>query len=282
VTALASSTGLSLAYLGPEIVLADGRIIRGLGGLAQALEDQNQANILSTPTLLTLDNTEAKIVVGQNVPFVTGSYTGATGTTGAVNPFQTVERKDVGLTLQIKPQITEGGVVKMEIMSEVSSVNTVSTGAAQDLVTNKRTLETTVIIEDKSTVVLGGLIEDSADESAQGVPFLSRIPILGWLFKYQSKSKKKTNLMVFLKPTIIRDARTSTSYTQDRYDYILKQQDNVGLLGEDNEMLKQFSPKNNPEPRSEDERLYETTQNDNYLGPPETDGDEQPESLEEE
>lgn len=282
VTALASSTGLSLAYLGPEIVLADGRIIRGLGGLAQALEDQNQANILSTPTLLTLDNTEAKIVVGQNVPFVTGSYTGATGTTGAVNPFQTVERKDVGLTLQIKPQITEGGGVKMEIMSEVSSVNTVSTGAAQDLVTNKRTLETTVIIEDKSTVVLGGLIEDSADESAQGVPFLSRIPILGWLFKYQSKSKKKTNLMVFLKPTIIRDARASTSYTQNRYDYILKQQDDTGLLGKEHQMLKEFSPKNNPEPRSEDERIYESTRRDDYLGPPESDADEQPETMEEE
>lgn len=283
VAALGASSGLSLAYLGPEIVLPDGRIIRGLGGLAQALEDQNQANILSTPTLLTLDNAEAKIVVGQNVPFTTGSYSNTgSGSTGSVNPFQTVERKDVGLTLEIKPQITEGGGVKMEIMSEVSSVNTVSTGQIQDLVTNKRTLETTVIIEDKSTVVLGGLIEDSADDSSQGVPFLSRIPILGWLFKYQSKTKNKTNLMVFLKPTIIRDAKASTSFTQNRYDYIMKQQDNIGLLGDDHKPLKEFSPKNNPEPKSADERLYETTQKDNYLGPPETDGDEQPESQEEE
>lgn len=270
ISALAGSSGLSLAYLGPEIVLSDGRIIRGLGGLARALQSQNQANILSTPTLLTLDNAEAKIVVGQNVPFLTGSFTstGSTGTSGAVNPFQTIERQDVGLTLQIKPQITEGGGVKMEIKSEVSSVNTSATGLAQDLITNKRTLETTVVIEDKSTVVLGGLIEDTADDTETGVPFLSRIPILGWFFKYQKKEKKKTNLMVFLKPTIVRGARDSTSYTQNRYDYIMRQQEDMGLLGEDHEALQEFSPKKNPEPKTDDESLYEKSKNDAYLGPP--------------
>ncbi|MDH5633658.1 MAG: type II secretion system secretin GspD [Gammaproteobacteria bacterium] len=274
-TALGASNGLTLAYLGPEIILPDGRIIRGLGGLARALETANQANILSTPTLLTLDNAEAKIVVGQNVPFLTGSFsnTGAGGGTGgSVNPFQTIERKDVGLTLEIKPQITEGGGVKMEIKSEVSSVNSAATGLAQDLITNKRTLETTVVIEDRSTVVLGGLIEDTADEGSQGVPILSRIPILGWLFKYQKKEKNKTNLMVFLKPTIIRDAKGSTSYTQNRYDYIMRQQDDIGLLGDDHETLKSFSPKNNPEPKTEDERLFEKSQESEYLGPPEDEG----------
>jgi general secretion pathway protein D len=269
VSALAGSAGLSLAYLGPEIVLPDGRIIRGLGGLARALETQNQANILSTPTLLTLDNAEAKIVVGQNVPFLTGSFTSTGSSDGSVNPFQTIERKDVGLTLEIKPQITEGGGVKMEISSEVSSVNTTATGLAQDLITNKRTLETTVVIE------------DSADDSAEGIPLISRIPILGWFFKYQEKVKKKTNLMVFLKPTIIRDARASTRFTQNRYDYIIKQQDDIGLLGNENESLKQFSPKNNPEPKTEDERLYETSQNDDYFGPPETEGGDDPEIFDE-
>lgn len=280
--ALGGSSGLSLAYLGPEITLADGRIIRGLGGLARALESQNQANILSTPTLLTLDNAEAKIVVGQNVPFLTGSFsnTGTSSTTGSVNPFQTIERKDVGLTLEIKPQITEGGGVKMEIKSEVSSVNTSATGLAQDLITNKRTLETTVVIEDRSTVVLGGLIEDTADDTDTGVPILSRIPILGWFFKYQKKQKKKTNLMVFLKPTIVRDARASTSYTQDRYDYIIRQQEDDGLLGEEHESLQNFSPKLNPEPKSEDEKLYDSRQDDNYLGPPPDDVDAQAESPE--
>jgi len=223
-TALAGGSGLTLAYLGPEITLADGTVARGIGGLARALETRNLANILSTPNLLTLDNAEAKIVVGQNVPFLTGSFSQAGGAAGSINPFQTIERKDVGLTLEIKPQITEGGSVKLEISTEVSNVVRSATVAAQDLITNKRSLETTIIVEDGHTIVLGGLIEDSQDQSSQAVPWLGRIPLLGWLFKYQSSNKKKTNLMIFLKPTIVRDPSDSYRYTADRYDYILGHQ----------------------------------------------------------
>ncbi len=224
-TSLGGAAGLTLAVLGPEITLPDGTVTRGIGGLARALETRNMANILSTPNLLTLDNAEARIVVGQNVPFLTGSFTqGGAGGAGGVNPFQTVQRKDVGLTLKIKPQITEGGSIKLEIMSEVSSVVRQATIAAQDLVTNTRVIETTILVEDGHTIVLGGLIEDSQDESEQAVPILGSIPLIGWLFKYKTSGKKKTNLMVFLRPTIVRSTYDSYRYTADRYDYILGNQ----------------------------------------------------------
>jgi len=245
-TTLAGGSGLTLAYLGPEITLADGTIARGIGGLARALETRNLANILSTPNLLTLDNAEAKIVVGQNVPFLTGSFSQATTTTGSVNPFQTIERKDVGLTLKVKPQITEGGSVKLEISAEVSNVVRSATVAAQDLITSKRSLDTTIIVEDHHTIVLGGLIEDSQDESSQAVPWLGRIPLLGWLFKYQSSSKKKTNLMVFLKPTIVRDPSSSYRYTADRYDYIIGQQKAFMDEPRKEPVLKRFEPTEPP------------------------------------
>jgi general secretion pathway protein D len=157
---LSSAGGLSIAFLGEKITLSDGSTVRSLGALARALEEKSITNVLSTPNLLTLDNTEAKIVVGQNVPFLTGSFaqTGISGATGAVNPFQTIERKDVGLTLKIKPQISEGGGVKLQISQEVSSVAQAIGVQAQDLITNKRSIETTVIVDDGNTVVLGGLI----------------------------------------------------------------------------------------------------------------------------
>lgn len=215
---LAGTGGLSLAFIGKTITV-DGREIRGLGALAQALEGKNIANIMSTPNLLTLDNAEAKIVVGQNVPFLTGSFSQATGTGGTVNPFQTIERKDVGLTLKIKPQISEGGSVKLEIFQESSTVAR-STVAAQDLITNKRSLETTVVVDDGNTVVLGGLIEDSLSDNTQAVPLLGRIPLLGWLFKSNEKRKTKTNLMVFLRPIIVRSADASYNFTQNRYEQI--------------------------------------------------------------
>jgi general secretion pathway protein D len=215
---LASAGGLTLGFVG-ESITVDGRQIRGLGALARALEEKNIANIMSTPNLLTLDNAEAKIVVGQNVPFLTGSFSQATGTTGAVNPFQTIERKDVGLTLKIKPQISEGGSVKLQIFQESSTVAR-ATVAAQDLITNKRSLETTVVVDDGNTVVLGGLIEDSLSDNTQAVPLLGRIPLLGWLFKSNEKRKTKTNLMVFLRPIIVRSAEGSYSFTQNRYEQI--------------------------------------------------------------
>ncbi|HEU5338500.1 MAG TPA: type II secretion system secretin GspD [Sulfuricaulis sp.] len=218
-TSLASAGGLTLGFVG-ETITVDGRQIRGLGALARALEENNLGNIMSTPNLLTLDNAEAKIVVGQNVPFLTGSFSQATTTTGAVNPFQTIERKDVGLTLKIKPQISEGGTVKLQIFQETSNVASAVGVGAQDLITNKRSIETTVVVDDGHTVVLGGLIEDSITDNTQAVPLLGRIPLLGWLFKSNEKKHKKTNLMVFLRPIIVRSADDSYGFTRNRYDHM--------------------------------------------------------------
>jgi general secretion pathway protein D len=218
--ALATAAGLTVALLGPEITLPDGRTVRGLGGLARALEENNSANILSTPNLMTLDNAEAKIIVGQNVPFITGSFAQAAGAAGAsVNPFQTIERKDVGLTLKIKPQISDGGAIKLDIFQEVSTVSRASL-VASDLITNKRSLETKVVVDDGNTVVLGGLIEDTQQDTEQSVPLLGKIPLLGALFRYREKTNRKTNLMVFLRPVIVRSVHDSYNVTADRYQYL--------------------------------------------------------------
>lgn len=215
--------GLSLAYLGHAITLPSGRQVLGLGALARALESDDGANVLSTPNLLTLDNAEAKIVVGQNVPFLTGRFaqTGVTtGTTGQVNPFQTIERRDVGLQLKIKPQISEGNTIKLQLSQEVSSIVTAGVSGAQDLITNKRTLDTTVVIDDGFTIVLGGLIDDNTQENIQEVPILSKIPLLGELFRYRQRVKRKTNLMIFLRPVIVRNAEQANAFTEERYEYI--------------------------------------------------------------
>jgi len=222
--AAAASGGLTVAVLGKQITLPDGTTTRSLGGLARALTSNQLGNILSTPTLLTLDNYQAKIVVGQNVPFVTGSFTtpvaAATPVTGAVNPFQTIERKDVGITLRIKPQISEGSTVRLEIYQEVSDVaQTLLTGAS-DLITNKRSIETKVIVDDGSTIVLGGLIQNTLTETMQAIPLLGEIPILGALFRFKSMEKKRTNLMIFLRPVIIRSPEDSYRVTVDRYEYL--------------------------------------------------------------
>lgn len=223
---LGVGAGLSLAYLGDRIRLPDGSEVRGLGALARALQEDADTNILSTPNLLTLDNAEARIVVGQNVPFVTGRYsqTAAATTAGVVNPFQTIERRDVGLTLRIKPQISEGRGIKLQIFQEVSSVARTATTGAQDLVTNKRALETTVLVDDGHTVVLGGLIDDTFQESVQEVPLLSKIPLLGELFRYRERVKRKTNLMIFLRPMVARSAADMRAFTESRYEYIRGQQ----------------------------------------------------------
>jgi len=237
---LGAAGGLSLAYLGNKITLADGTQVRSLGALARALEEKSIGNILSTPNLLTLDNAEAKIVVGQNVPFVTGSFSQATSTTGAVNPFQTIERKDVGLTLKIKPQISEGGTIKLQISQESSSVARATGVQASDLITNKRSLDTTVIVDDGNTIVLGGLIEDSITENTQAVPFLGRIPVLGWLFKYRTEKKTKTNLMVFLRPLIVRSAEDSYGFSASRYAHIHAEQKKLNK--EPAPILENFKP----------------------------------------
>ena len=190
-----------------------------LGFLARFLQANGDGNILSTPNLLTLDNQEAKIVIGQNVPFVTGQYTNAnTGGNGAVNPFQTIERKDVGLTLRVKPQVSENGTVKMQIFQEVSSVLPSSLNDPKGPTTNKRSIESTVLVEDGGIVVLGGLLQDEFADNEEKVPGLGDVPVVGNLFKSQTRSRKKTNLMVFLRPVVLRDAQATDSLSMDRYE----------------------------------------------------------------
>ena len=189
-----------------------------LGFLARFLEENGEGNVLSTPNLLTLDNEEARIIIGQNVPFVTGQFTNTGSTTGTVNPFQTIERKDVGLTLKVKPQISENGTVKLSIYQEVSSVVASTVAASSGPTTNKRSIESNVLVQDGQIVVLGGLLQDEYSGNVEQVPGLGNIPIFGNLFKSQSRGRKKTNLMVFLRPVVVRDARQTEALAQDRYD----------------------------------------------------------------
>jgi len=191
-----------------------------LGFLANFLQTSGAGNILSTPNLLTLDNEEAKIIIGKNVPFITGQFTntGSGSSGGSVNPFQTIERKDVGLTLRVKPQISENGTVKMTIFQEVSSVDLASVDSASGLVTNKRSIETAVLVEDGSVVVLGGLLQDEYAGNDAKVPGLGDLPFFGNLFKSESRKRNKTNLMVFLRPVIVRDAAATNAFSIDRYD----------------------------------------------------------------
>ena len=197
-----------------------------LGTLATFLEKNGDGNILSTPTLLTLDNEEAKIVVGQNVPFVTGQYTSNNTATGAVYPFLTIERKDVGLTLKVKPQISETGTVKLTIFQEVSSIDYTKVSTA-GFITNKRSIESNVLVEDGSIVVLGGLLSDEYAGNKNQVPGLGDIPGLGWLFKSESRSRTKSNLMVFLRPVVVRDAAATEALSNNRYQQMMGLQQNA-------------------------------------------------------
>jgi general secretion pathway protein D len=197
--------------------------VYGLAAIAKLMQSQTNTNIVSTPNLITLDNEEAKIVVGTNVPFITGSFT-STGT-AATNPFQTIERKDVGLTLRIKPQIGENGTVRMSIYQESSDViaqvaGTQNTGPS----TTKRSIESTVMVDDGQIIVLGGLVQDRFVDEKSKVPLLGDIPILGALFRSESRSKRRSNLMVFLRPIVMRDAASANSLSLDRYDMIRAQQ----------------------------------------------------------
>ncbi|WP_235834989.1 type II secretion system secretin GspD [Piscinibacter terrae] len=208
-------------------------LLRQFGGvytltaLAHFLETKTDGNILSTPNLVTLDNEEAKIVIGQNVPFITGSFTN-TGTSGSsANPFQTIERKDVGLTLRIKPQVGEGGTVRMTIYQENSSVDASSKSSPQGLTTDKSAIETNVVVDDGQIMVLGGLLKDEYSGGVSKVPVLGDIPVLGNLFKTDTRSRTKSNLMVFLRPIIVRTQDASNALTMDRYDAIRGLQQNT-------------------------------------------------------
>ena len=242
--------GLILGFLG-QTTLPDGTVLRGLGALARALESRGMANILSTPNLMTLDNAEAKIVVGQNVPF-RGAISQPTGNT---NPFQSIERKDVGLTLKIKPQVSEGGTIKLEIYQEVSNVVQTTLSGASDLITNKRSIDTKVLVDDGHTIVLGGLIDDNRSETEQSVPGLGRLPLIGWLFRYKQKTGKRTNLMVFLRPVIIHGPQESFNATADRYDYLRARSQEVGRQ----DILDRFKP---TAPTPEEMARYKKRSND--------------------
>lgn len=188
----------------------------GLGAVASALETDGNANILSTPNMLTLDNELATIKVGKNVPIISGQFTTTSGT--STNPFQTIDRRDVGLTLKVRPQISEGGTIKMAIYHETSSVDASTANAAAGITTNIRVIENNVIADDGQIIVIGGLIEDTEGDSEEKVRGLGDIPVLGNLFKSKTRSRNKTNLMIFLRPVIIRSKEASGSIAMDRYD----------------------------------------------------------------
>ncbi|MFZ1624118.1 MAG: type II secretion system secretin GspD [Gammaproteobacteria bacterium] len=223
-----SGTTNPAALIGDGLSLGVGRL-RDSGvsfvALLEALESDGTSNIIGTPVLVTLDNEEAEIKVGQQVPFVTGSYTnGNTGgtSTNTVNPFQTIQREQVGLSLKLTPQINEGDAVRLKIAQEISSL--LPSSAAVDLITSNRSINTTVIVQDGATLVLGGLIQDQVSEKQQRVPILGRIPLLGALFRHNETTKAKTNLMVFIKPTILRDNVQAAFETNSKYNYIRDQQ----------------------------------------------------------
>jgi len=228
--ALTGATGTPTLATGGNLAVANK--VNGvyvLGFLARYLQSNGDGNILSTPNLLTLDNEEAKIIIAQNVPFVTGQFTntGAGGASGSVNPFQTIERKDVGITLKVKPQISENGTVKLTIYQEVSTIQASTINSANGPTTNKRSIESNVLVADGSIVVLGGLLQDEYSGNQEKVPGLGDVPLFGNLFKSETRSRKKTNLMVFLRPVVVRDAASTDSLSLDRYELMRASQQSV-------------------------------------------------------
>ncbi|NEZ04800.1 type II secretion system protein GspD [Wenzhouxiangella sp. XN201] len=222
--------GLNLGYVGGRTSLLGIEMLE-IGGLARALASDSNTNVLSTPSVVTLDNHEASINVGQEVPFLSGSYStqGVSTGEGQVNPFQTINREEIGVKLNVTPHINEGDTILLNIAQEVSTLAP-STGAV-DLITNKRTISTRVMVPDGAVLVLGGLISDDLQEGREEVPGLGRIPLLGELFRYRSSSKVKRNLMVFIRPQILRDEALMDDVTRSKYtrirDLQLEQRDRV-------------------------------------------------------
>jgi general secretion pathway protein D len=219
-----AGAGLNIGIARGQITLPGIGTVTNLQFLARALEQNSRANILSTPNILTLDNEEARIIVGQNVPFVTGQYVNTPASGGAtVNPFQTIERRDVGLTLRVRPQISEGGTIKLVIYQEVSSVEDRTVAAG--IITNMRAIETNVLVDDGAIVVLGGLVQDSVSSGVDKVPLLGDLPIIGQLFRYETRRQQKTNLMVFLRPFVVRDEAGARVLAVERYDQMRRRQE---------------------------------------------------------
>jgi general secretion pathway protein D len=221
--------GLNVGLIQGSITVPGTNIqIANLQLLARALESDSNSNVLSTPNILTLDNEQATIIVGQNVPFITGTYTPTAGS--AQNPFQTIERKDIGLTLRVLPTVSEAGAVKLKLYQEISSVtNDKTLVQSADIITNKRSLESTVLVDDEHVAVLAGLIQDDQEASVDRVPLLGDIPWLGSLFRYQTRTHRRTNLMIFLRPIVLRDEKTTAQVTNDRYQYIRGLQGEMGV-----------------------------------------------------
>lgn len=231
--ALASGSTTSIATaatgLGAGMNLALAPRINGqyyLGALANFLQNSGDANVLSTPNIMTLDNEEARILIGNNVPFVTGSYANSTGSS-TVNPFTTVERKDVGLMLKVRPQIGENGTVKMAIYQEISKIDDSTRNNANGPSTSKRSVESNVLVDDGSIIVIGGLLEDTYSQGEDKVPVMGDLPVVGSLFKSENRKRNKTNLMIFLRPIVVRDTATSDALVVDRYDAIRALQQNT-------------------------------------------------------
>jgi general secretion pathway protein D len=212
----------NLAAIAEGITVGIGRLSDsgGWAALVNALRGDGETNIISTPQIVTLDNEEAEIRVGQEVPFLTGQFTNTGANQGSVNPFQTIQREEVGTSLVITPQINEGSGVKLDIEQETSALTASAVPGAADLVTNTRTIRTSVFVNDGEVLVLGGLIDDQLRESDRRVPGLGRIPGLGWLFRSRKTDRSKTNLMVFIRPTILRNAADARFQTGGKYRYI--------------------------------------------------------------
>jgi general secretion pathway protein D len=220
---LSLGRGLNLAVAAGTVTIGGVEILN-LAMLARALETDAKANILSTPNLMTLDNEEARIVVGQNVPFITGQYTNTGGGTTPANPFQTIVRQDVGLTLRVRPQISEGGTIKLQIAQEISTLVGATLNNPTGPVTNKRSIDTTVMADDGSIIALGGLIQDVYEGGVEKIPFLGDIPYLGALFRYDSRKRQRSNLIVFLRPEIMRDRDSYNNVTQIRFQHVVREQ----------------------------------------------------------
>jgi len=240
--------GLTIGYIQSLVEDIEGNLVPQFQVVLSALQSDANTNILSTPTLLTLDNETAEIVVGQEVPFVTGQYT-ATGTTATTdpntgttvtNPFQTIERKEVGIKLKLTPQINEGNAMRLVIEQEVSSISPTTVQGASDLITNTRSIKATVMVDDGEIIVLGGLIQDDFKDNVDRVPFLGDIPVLGHLFRKSSKNAVKQNLMFFLRPKIIRTRADLAGYTAKKYRTIQEQQ--KGSLPDTKHLLRKEKP----------------------------------------
>jgi general secretion pathway protein D len=223
---LALGAGLSLGYItGTTKIPGTDKEIINLGFLLRAIKSDGRSNLLSTPSIVTLDNTEAQIKVGQEVPFLTGQYTntGTGGTSQPTNPFQTIDRKDVGISLTVTPHVNEGDAVRLEIKQEVSSLAQPVQGAT-DLITNKREISTNVLVQDGQTLVLGGLISEEVRENISKIPALGDIPVVGNLFRYRNSTHTKRNLMVFLRPIILRDGAAEAAVSNEKYTYLRTKQ----------------------------------------------------------